>query len=54
MCQANAGCDNSIPDILGRDLMEFVFDAELRELLIPFNYNNNTEMKKICLALLFL
>lgn len=33
--------------------MEYFSDAELRELLIPSICNNNTKMKKICLALSF-
>jgi len=43
--------DHSVPDMLGK---EFFFHAELHELLIASIYNNNTEMKKICLALLLL
>lgn len=52
MSKANAGCGYSVPDILGMDLMDF-FNAKLHELLIPSNYNNNTEIKTICLTLSF-
>lgn len=33
--------------------IEYFFDAELHELLIPSIYNSNTEMKKNCLAFSF-
>lgn len=52
MCQANADCDQSVPDILGTDNGIF-FDTELCELLIPSIYNNTTEMKKNSSALSF-
>lgn len=49
MYEANAGCDHSARHVLATDVMNLFLGVELHELLIPSNYNN-TEIKKICLA----